>query len=113
MQPVPKISIFSFFILLPTTDFRIEICQELYEVDQVVGLAASGFTNQYALFIYLVVSRLKAGGRAAFIVPSEFLATGCGEQVKKFICRNRQVTWYCLIRLERVFPDALGCCSFR
>ncbi len=77
------------------------------EVDQVVGLAASGFTNQYALFIYLVVSRLKAGGRAAFIVPSEFLATGYGEQVKEFICRNRRLSHLVLFdTAERVFPDA-------
>lgn len=77
------------------------------EISQVVGLAASGFTNQYALFMYLVVSRLKPGGRAAFIVPSEFLATGYGEQVKAFICRNRRLSRLVLFdTAERIFPDA-------
>lgn len=77
------------------------------EISQVVGLAASGYTNQYALFMYLVVSRLKSGGRAAFIVPSEFLATGYGEQVKAFICRNRRLSRLVLFdTAERIFPDA-------
>ena len=77
------------------------------EISQVVGLAASGFTNQYALFMYLVVSRLKPGGRAAFVVPSEFLATGYGEQVKAFICRNRRLSHLVLFdTAERIFPDA-------
>lgn len=77
------------------------------EISQVVGLAASGYTNQYALFMYLVVSRLNAGGRAAFIVPSEFLATGYGEQVKAFICRNRRLSRIVLFdTADRIFPDA-------
>jgi len=77
------------------------------EVRQLVGLAASGFTNQYALFLYSVVSRLKAGGRAAFIVPSEFLATGYGEQVKAFLCRNRRMSHLVLFdTAQRIFPDA-------
>lgn len=77
------------------------------EISQFVGSNASGFTNQYALFIYLVLSRLKPGGRAAFIVPSEFLATRYGEQVKAFICRNRRLSQLILFDLaERVFPDA-------
>lgn len=77
------------------------------EVSQIVGLATSGYTNQYALFLYLVVSRLRDGGRAAFIVPSEFLATGYGEQVKTFICRNRRLSSVILFdTADRIFPDA-------
>lgn len=77
------------------------------EISHVVGLPASGYTNQYALFMYLVVSRLRPGGRAAFIVPSEFLATGYGEQVKNFICRNRRLSRIVLFDpAERIFPEA-------
>ncbi len=77
------------------------------ELRQIAGVATSGYTNQYALFIYLVISRLKPGGRAAFIVPSEFLATGYGEQVKSFICKNKRLS--CIILFdtaERIFSEA-------
>lgn len=77
------------------------------EINHIVGMPASGYTNQYALFMYLVVSRLQPGGRAAFIVPSEFLATGYGEQVKAFICRNRRLSRIILFDpAERIFPEA-------
>jgi adenine-specific DNA-methyltransferase len=77
------------------------------EINQAVGLSASGYTNQYAIFIYLVVSRLKLGGRAAFIVPSEFLATVYGQQVKNFICRNKRLSHLILFdTAERIFPEA-------
>lgn len=72
-----------------------------------LGELASGFTNQYALFIYIVVSRLTSQGRAAFIVPSEFLATGYGVQVKNFLLRSRRLQHLILFDTsERVFADA-------
>jgi adenine-specific DNA-methyltransferase len=77
------------------------------EIASAGGLAASGFTNQYALFIYLIVSRLQPEGRAAFIVPSEFLATGYGAQVKAFIARSGRLAKLILFDTsERVFPEA-------
>jgi len=45
----------------------------------------SGYTNLYALFLLKGVAQLAAGGRAAFIVPSEFLNTGYGERIKAFL----------------------------
>ena len=79
----------------------------LCELNQRIGLTASGYTNQYALFLYLVVSRLKMNGRAAFIVPSEFLATGYGVQVKDFLCRNKRLHHLILFDTdERIFPEA-------
>ena len=76
-------------------------------LQDVLGETASGFTNQYALFIYLVVSRLTAQGRAAFIVPSEFLATGYGVQVKNFLLRTCRLQHLVLFDTsERVFADA-------
>ena len=74
---------------------------------RVLGAVASGYTNQYALFLYRVVSRLAQGGRAAFIVPSEFLATGYGVQVKRFLLQNKRLRHLVLFDpASRVFADA-------
>jgi len=73
-----------------------------------LGELASGYTNQYALFLYVVMSRLVNGGRAAFIVPSEFLATGYGVQVKKFLIQNGRLRHLILFdTATRIFPDAM------
>jgi len=77
------------------------------ELARVLGATASGYTNQYALFLYSVVSRLKPGGRAAFIVPSEFLATGYGVQAKEFLIRNGRLEHLVLFDPAiRIFPEA-------
>jgi adenine-specific DNA-methyltransferase len=73
-----------------------------------LGELASGYTNQYALFLYVVLSRLAKGGRAAFIVPSEFLATGYGVQVKKFLIQNGRLRHLVLFDPStRIFADAM------
>ncbi len=78
------------------------------QLARTLGAVASGYTNQYALFLYVVLSRLSEGGRAAFIVPSEFLATGYGVQVKQFLLRNRRLRHLVLFDpASRVFPEAI------
>lgn len=79
----------------------------LQKMQELLGEAPSGYTNQYALFLYAVVSQLKQGGRAAFIVPSEFLGTGYGVQVKKFLLKTGRLRHLVLFDTsERIFPDA-------
>lgn len=74
---------------------------------RVTGELASGYTNQYALFIYATLLRLADKGRAAFIVPSEFLATGYGVQVKRFLLESRRLRHLVLFDTHvRVFPEA-------
>lgn len=74
---------------------------------EILGESASGFTNQYALFIYLIVSSLAHDGRAAFIVPSEFLATGYGVQVKRFLKKTGRLRHLVIFDTEnRIFQDA-------
>lgn len=71
------------------------------------GELASGYTNQYALFLYATLSRLAEKGRAAFIVPSEFLATGYGVQVKRFLLESGRLRHLVLFDTHaRVFPEA-------
>ena len=43
----------------------------------------SGFTNLYALFMLKSLGQLKAGGRMAYLVPSEFLNSNYGNAVKR------------------------------
>ncbi|MBV5297241.1 MAG: N-6 DNA methylase [Rhodoferax sp.] len=76
-------------------------------LSELLGEVASGYTNQYAIFIYLVVSRLSHEGRAAFIVPSEFLATGYGVQVKRFLKKSGRLQHLIIFDTEsRIFPEA-------
>ena len=78
-----------------------------HELRALLGEFASGYTNQYALFLYLVISRLTRHGRAAFIVPSEFLATGYGVQIKRFLARTRRLKHLILFDTQtRIFADA-------
>ena len=71
------------------------------------GAPVSGFTNQYALFLCLVLARLRPGGRAAFIVPSEFFATCYGVQIKRYLMGNRRLRHLVLFDAsERIFPEA-------
>ncbi|MFT4256187.1 MAG: N-6 DNA methylase [Pseudoxanthomonas sp.] len=77
------------------------------ELRQTLGEFASGYTNQYALFLYRIISRLGNEGRAAFIVPSEFLATGYGLQTKRFLIQNQRLKHLILFDThERIFDDA-------
>ncbi len=79
----------------------------MLELSRLLGITASGYTNQYALFLYMVLGRLRKGGRAAFIVPSEFLATGYGVQVKEFLIKNRRLRHLVLFDTQdRIFADA-------
>lgn len=71
------------------------------------GEMASGYTNQYALYLYATLFRLAEKGRAAFIVPSEFLATGYGVQVKRFLLESGRLRHMVLFDTQvRVFPEA-------
>lgn len=85
-------------------ELPIAIQHSLYKI---LGEYASGYTNQYALFIYFIVSRLTDKGHAAFIIPSEFLATGYGVQVKRFLMKSRRLQHLILFDTKtRIFSDA-------
>lgn len=53
------------------------------EVNANLGLSLTGFTNIYTLFLLKSISQLKKGGRLAFIIPSEFLNSDYGVEVKR------------------------------
>lgn len=53
-----------------------------------LGFRLRMHTNLYAVFLLKSISQLAAGGRCAYIIPSEFLNSDYGVQVKN-ICWNQ------------------------
>ena len=65
-------------------------------------------TNIYALFFIRAIKFIRNGGRVAFITPSEFLYTGYGEELKKFLLKNYKIVAFILAGLEEeVFENAM------
>lgn len=55
-------------------------------------LRLNGFSNIYALFLIKSIQHLKSGGRAAFILPSEFLNADYGKSIKEWLVKKRNLT---------------------
>ncbi|WP_053218003.1 HsdM family class I SAM-dependent methyltransferase [Virgibacillus senegalensis] len=60
-------------------------------VEEHLGIKLSGFTNMYALFLLKAIYQLKQDGRAAFIVPSDFLNADYGAVIKQFILQQQNL----------------------
>jgi adenine-specific DNA-methyltransferase len=84
----------------------------LKEFRERLGLSLSGMTNIYTMFILKSVHQLTRGGRAAYIVPSEFLNSDYGTAVKKRLLEDGALRYVVLFDTsENVFSDALTTCS--
>jgi adenine-specific DNA-methyltransferase len=80
----------------------------LKEFQTRVGMSLSGFTNIYTMFMLKSVGQLSPGGRAAYLVPSEFLNSDYGTTVKKFLLESETLRYVILFRPdEQVFTNAL------
>ena len=72
-----------------------------------LGMKLSGFTNIYTLFILKSIWQLREGGRAAYIVPSEFLNSDYGKNVKKYIKKSKTLRFVIIIDFNLgIFEDA-------
>lgn len=65
----------------------------------------SGLSNIYAFFLLKALYQLKSGGRAAFIIPYEFLSTGYGVTVKEEMLKSRAICKIILFKNIQIFPD--------
>lgn len=84
----------------------------LREVNQRLGIKLNGFTNLYALFLIKSIYQLNEGGRAAYIVPSEFLNSNYGERVKEFLLESKALRYLIAFSFEeKIFGDALTTAS--
>jgi adenine-specific DNA-methyltransferase len=80
----------------------------LKEIQNRLGIKLSGFTNIYTLFLLKSIFQLNDGGRAAYIIPSEFLNSDYGVYVKKYLLETGVLKQLILFDFkENVFEDAL------
>lgn len=72
------------------------------------GVKLSKLTNIYGLFILEICRRLKDGGRAAIIVPTEWTNSNFGQAIKKFLIQNGILASFLYYSHESLpFADAL------
>ena len=80
----------------------------LEEFKSRLGMSLSGFTNIYSMFILKSVSQLSPGGRAAYLVPFEFLNADYGTIIKKHLLESKALRHVILFNSsENVFRNAL------
>ena len=78
------------------------------EVAERLSIKLTGFTNLYTLFLIKSIYQLQTNGRAAYIIPSEFLNSDYGVQIKKYLIRSKTLRHIFIIDFEEsVFDEAL------
>lgn len=84
----------------------------LKEIEERLGLKLNGFTNLYTLFLLKSAYQLNENGRAAYIIPSEFLNSDYGMLVKSYLIKNKLLRYIIVFDFEEnVFDDALTTAS--
>ena len=84
----------------------------LKEIEVRLGLKLNGFTNLYTLFLLKSAYQLNESGRAAYIIPSEFLNSDYGKLVKSYLVKNKLLRYIVIFDFEEnVFDDALTTAS--
>lgn len=77
-----------------------------------LGLVLTGFTNLYTLFLLKSIHQLKVGGRAAYLIPSEFLNSDYGKKVKHYLIQNKSLRKVIIFDFkETIFEDVLTTAS--
>lgn len=72
-----------------------------------LNLRLSGYTNAASAFLLKSLSELNGSGRLAYIMPLEFLNTGYGSIVKKYLVESGHLVSIISLDCEKdVFPDA-------
>ena len=81
--------------------------QVLQKFSSALGIRLSGYTNISSAFLVKSISELTPQGRLAYIMPLEFLNTGYGTIVKRYLLENGSIKAIIKIECEReVFADA-------
>lgn len=77
-------------------------------VNEQLGIRLNGFTNLYTLFLLKSISQLRDEGRMAYIVPSEFLNSDYGVEVKRALLRSGVLRHVVVVDFTQcAFDDAL------
>ncbi len=78
------------------------------DVNSHMGTKLNGFTNLYTLFLLKSLAQLEKGGRLAYIVPSEFLNSDYGVEVKRALIQSNSLQHIIVVDFtESAFDDAL------
>ena len=78
------------------------------DVNSHLGTKLNGFTNLYTLFLLKSIAQLQEGGRLAYIIPSEFLNSDYGVEVKRALIESNTLHHIIVIDFtECAFDDAL------
>lgn len=84
----------------------------LKEIEERTSFKLNGFTNLYSLFLLKSIYQLNKGGRAAYIIPSEFLNSDYGTLVKSYLIKSKTLRHIIVVNFEEnVFDDALTTAS--
>ena len=68
----------------------------------------NGFTNIYTLFLLKSIFQMKEGGRMAYIIPSEFLNSDYGVEVKRTLLQSGVLRHVIIVDFTKcAFDDAL------
>ena len=80
----------------------------LEEVKRRLKINLNGFTNIYTLFLLKSIYQLDEGGRAAYIIPSEFLNSDYGTFIKRYLIESNTLKHVIVFDFkENIFDDAL------
>ena len=78
------------------------------DVNNHLGTKLNGFTNLYTLFLLKSIAQLQEGGRLAYIIPSEFLNSDYGVEVKRALIESNTLQHIIVVDFtECAFDDAL------
>ncbi len=78
------------------------------DVNNHLGIKLNGFTNLYTLFLLKSIAQLQEGGRLAYIIPSEFLNSDYGVEVKRALIKSNTLRHIIVFDFaECAFDDAL------
>ena len=78
------------------------------DVNSHLGTKLNGFTNLYTLFLLKSIAQLQEGGRLAYIIPSEFLNSDYGVEVKHALIESNTLHHIIIVDFtECAFDDAL------
>ena len=77
-------------------------------INKKLKIKLNGFTNIYTLFLLKSIAQLKEGGRLAYIIPSEFLNSDYGVEVKRALIASGVLRHVIIVDYTQcAFGDAL------
>ncbi len=80
----------------------------LEEIKKRLKINLNGFTNIYTLFLLKSIYQLNENGKAAYIIPSEFLNSDYGTYIKQYLIKSNALKHIIIFDFkENVFEDAL------